>query len=395
MSQPVSMMPLAGMDNASRDDAALQVGGQERRLYLRDALNVDILDTRRAAMRPGLRKVTGQPLCDLWQSSLHGGVFGTLGSQWVKVKPADWSTQPLADIGAGVVSHLDLNGMVLAAGPAGIFQYNGQAAQRFTLDTPPAPLVSAGSGSLEPGAYGVALAWLRGALESPLSAMAACTVGQGGALDITLPLCLDATVTGMRLYLTRQNGGELLRAEDHPAGAAAVSVPLLPRLGAAAQFQHMQPMPTGQYLGLWRGRLVTAQGRVLRFSEALAYHLHDPRHGFVQMPQRITFVQPVDGGLWVGQVDHVAFLSGSQPNELTLFRKTAQPPVPGSAVPLDAQTAGQGAGAAVVAWLAGNGYVTGGPNGDIAEPQAGRLTGIAGQRGSTVVAARRLTTAVT
>lgn len=397
--KPTSIYPLAGIDNASPYDDALQVKGarsQGSHTFLRDAVNVDISDTGRASMRPGLRKVSGAALTDLWQSPLHRDTFATLGDQWVKVDPATWDCQKLATIGDGPVSHLVLNSMVLVAGPAGILQYDGTAARRFTLDAPPAPLVSPGAGSLEPGSYGVAVAWLRGTTESPLSAITHCTVGANGSLAVTLPMCLDSAVTHARLYLTRQNGGELLRGGDYAVDTASVELPLLPKLGAAPQFQHKEPMPTGAYLAYWRGRLITARANVLRFSEALAYHIHDPRHGFVQMPQRITFVHPVDGGIWVGQVDHAAFLAGTALGEMTLYRKTAKAPVPGSTVALDAEdTDGlAGNGGAVVAWMAENGFVLGSPDGSVVEKHGRRLGGIAGNQGSSAVFANRLITAI-
>lgn len=396
--KPVSIYPLAGIDNASGRDDALQVRGKAPHNFLRDAVNVDISGTGRASMRSGLRKVSGAALVNLWQSALHRDTFATLGDQWVKVDVRTWDSQPLATVGDGPVSHLVLNGAVLVAGPAGIFQYDGTAAQRFTLDVPPAPMVipSPGAGSLGSGTYGVAVAWLRGATESPLSAITHNTVGIGALLTVTLPLCMDSTVTHVRLYLTRQNGGELLRGEDYPISTAYVGLPLLPKLGAPPPFQHKEPMPTGEYLSYWRGRLLTARANVLRFSEALAYHVHDPRHGFVQMPQRITFVHPVDGGIWVGQVDHVAFLAGSALGELALYRKTAKAPVPGSAIALDAEDAGDvaGGGGAVVAWLAENGYVLGAPDGSVVEKHDGRLHAIAGSRGSSAALAGRLTTAI-
>ncbi len=394
--KPVSIYPLAGIDNASGRDDALQVQGKAPHNFLRDAVNVDISDTGRASMRSGLRKVSGAALANLWQSTLHRDTFATLGDQWVKVDVRTWDSQPLATVGDGPVSHLVLNGAVLVAGPAGIFKYDGTAAQRFTLDAPPAPMVSPGAGSLESGTYGVAVAWLRGSTESPLSAITHCTVDASGALAVTLPMCLDSTVTHARLYLTRQNGGELLRGEDYPISTAYVELPLLPKLGAPPPFQHKEPMPTGEYLSYWRGRLLTARANVLRFSEALAYHVHDPRHGFVQMPQRITFVHPTDGGVWVGQVDHVAFLAGSALGELVLHRKTAKAPVPGSAIALDAEDAGDdaGGGGAVVAWLAENGYVLGAPDGSVVEKHGRRLGGIAGNQGSSAVFANRLITAI-
>lgn len=394
--KPFSMMPMAGIDNTS-DDEDLQVGGQAPRLFLREALNVNISESGRLRMRPGRRKVSAAALSSVWQSPLHRDVFGLLGDQWVKVDPVTWSTQSLATIGAGPLSHVVLNSQVLAAGSDGIYAYDGHAARRFALGVPPPPMVTPGAGALELGAYGVALAWLRGAMESPLSPMTQCTVGSSGALSILLPLCPDPSVTGVRLYLTSQNGGELARGEDYPIALQNLDVPLIPKRGAAAQFRYMEPMPTGEYLGYWRGRLVVARGSVLRFSEALAYHVHDPMHGFVQMPQRITFLHPVDGGLWVGQVDHVAFLAGSTPAELVMARKTAKAPVPGSAVALDAEAAGEisSGGASTVAWLAANGYVLGSPSGSVVETQAGRLSGIAGNRATSIVFGKRLLTAVT
>ena len=391
----IPIAPLAGIDNASVRDDALQVGGNAPKVYLRDAVNV-VIDNARASMRAGLRQVTSTPYADLWQSPLHGDTFARLGAQWVKVNTADWTHEVLAEVGEGALSHLVLNGTVLVAGPAGIFQYNGSVARPFTLDTPPDPVVTASTGSLEAGDYGVAVAWLRGALESPLSPMTRHTAAVAGGLQVLLPMVLDPTITGVRMYLTRHNGGELLRGEDYPAGTTVVNLPILPKLGAPAQFRHMDPMPSGQYLGLWQGRLVVAQGRTLRFSEAMAYHVHDPRHGFVQMPQRITFVAPVDGGLWVGQVDHVAFLRGAAPQELVLERKTSRAPVPGSAVALASDEAGEasGSGRAAVAWLSSAGFAMGTPDGGIIEPQAQRLRGIGATAGSTVVQHGRLTTAL-
>src|SRR5690606_41882378 len=104
---------------------------------------------------------------------------------------------------------------------------------------------------------------------------------------------------------------------------------------------------------------------VLSVSEPRALHINDPRHGFVQMPQRITFVAPVDGGLWVGQSDHVAFLAGQDLRDLTLSRKRCAPPVPGSAVVVDGSIAKETGGRQAVAWLSGNGHVLGLPDGTL------------------------------
>lgn len=391
-----SLMPLAGMNNVA-EDAALKQGGENPKLYLRDALNVNLSPAGKASLRPSTRRVSDRPFRHLWQSPLHGDVFGVLGDQWGKVNTGDWSIEPLARIGEGDVSHEVLNNLVCVAGPAGIIAFNGQRSERMALDTPAPPLVLAGQGALGQGTYGAAVAWLRGQLESARSAIAFVDVGERGSLEITLPMCLDETVTGARLYLTRANGGELLLAGDHPIGADPISMPTLPELGRPSQFRNLSPMPTGRFLKYWRGRLMTARANLLRFSEAMAYHLHDERYGFVQMAQRITFVQPVDGGIWVGQVDHVAFLGGTELGNLSISRRQSRAPVPGSAILVAAEIVGVDVspdGSPVVVWLAENGYVMGTSAGAIVEVHASVLTGITGQAGTSVVLDRRLLTAV-
>lgn len=393
--KPITIGPLAGIDNASKRDDALQIGGQERRVYLRDAVNV-VIDNARASMRKGLRQVTPVPYTDLWQSPLHGDTFARLGDKWVKANTSDWSHEVLAAVGDGPLSHLVLNGKVLVSAPGGLFEFDGREAKRLVLDVPPGPMLSVSAGALVGGQYGMAVAWLRGKTEGPLSPMTSITVPQDGQIDAILPMAFDPTVTGGRLYCTRPDGGELLRLGDYPSTGTAVALPTLPTLGAPAPFPHMEPMPTGRYLGQWRGRLVVAVGSVLRFSQALAYHVHDVRHDFVQMPQRITFVAPVDGGLWVGQVDHVAFLRGTALQELVFERKTSRAPVPGSTVALASDEAGEaaGGGRAAVAWLSSVGFVLGTPDGGIIEPQSKRLRGISAAAGSTVVQHGRLTAAL-
>lgn len=393
--KPINIGPLAGIDNASERDDALQVGGQERRLYLRDAVNV-VIDNARASMRKGIRQATQTPYADLWQSTLHGDAFARLGDKWVKVNTSDWSHEVLTTVGDGPMSHLVLNGKVLVAAPGGLFEFDGRAAKRLVLDVPPGPMLTVGAGALVGGKYGLAVAWMRGQTEGPLSPMTTITVPQDGRIDAILPMAFDPAVTGVRLYSTRPDGGELLRLGDYPSTGAAVALPTLPTLGAPAPFPHMEAMPTGHYLSQWRGRLVVSIGSVLRFSQAMAYHVHDVRHDFVQMPQRITFVAPVDGGLWVGQVDHVVFLRGSSPADLVLERKTSRAPVPGSLVELHSDEAGEaaGGGRAAVAWLSSVGFVLGTPDGGIIEPQSKRLRGISAAAGSTVVRHGRLTTAL-
>jgi hypothetical protein len=392
----IPLLPIAGM-NSEYDDDALVVGGDARRIYVRDALNIDISPRGKVRLRKGAQKVTDQALSNIWQSPLHGDVFGTKGSAWGRISPDSWEFTPLAEIGSGPISHEILNNLVAVAGPAGIFTYDGAAVRRLGIMEPPAPLVTdEGGGALGSGSYGVAVSYLRGAQESGLSAIAQVSVTDGAFLSVWLAPAVDPTATGIRLYMTRQNGGELARVGDYPASGGSERFSTVPTLGMPPQFMNKSQMPTGGFLRYWRGRLLTASRNVLRWSEPMAYHLHDPRYGWLQMPQRITFVAPVDGGIWIGQVDHVAFLSGSSPDSLQVQRLRSQAPVPGSAIILDSDTAGDAAqgGQATALWLAGNGYVLGTASGQIIELHKGVMGDIAADFGQSVVFDGRVITVV-
>lgn len=388
----IRLMPFAGIDNVS-DDTALRRGGEVPAVFARDAVNLDATSDGGLRLRPGLRKVSASRLRDLWHSPLHGDTFARdEGGYLVRVDRADWSTERLGYVGDGELAYMEQGMQVLVSGAEGLFRFDGASLAPLSLPVPPAPMVSLGDdGSLPAGRYSLAVSWSRGGLESPLSALAAVEVPAGRGLTVTLPLCFDASVAQVTLYCSEPNGGRLQRLNSYPISTSLVAVPALGALGAEPRFAHMEPMPGGRYLAHWQGRLLTARRNVLRFSEPMAYHVHDPRHGFVQLPQRITFVAPVDGGVWIGQVDHVAFLRGVDLRELTLERRKTAAPVPGSALLVDSNVLGdQAGGRAGAAWLAANGHVLGTADGAVIEPRARQVAGIHGAAGQTVAIGSKL-----
>lgn len=398
------LFPIAGMNNVSADDA-LQLGGDTPRLFVRDALNVDITETGRVSLRKGASKVTELNFKNIWQSPLHKDVFATLGDQLVKLNPINWQYEVLATIGTGHVNFEVINNLVYIAGVIEIYTYNGISIQPLTIDTPAPPLLNQiDEGALKSGSYNIAISWLRGQQESALSQLSSINDDQSNdgydqlsfGIQVNLPYCLDQSITHVRIYMSDRNGGELLRHSDHPISTSSVTIHSLD-LGMTARFKGLSPMPTGRYMKYWKGRLLTADKNILRFSEPLAYHLHDEKFGFVAMPQRITFILPVDGGIWVGQVTHVVFLTGNKPQDMTFQAKTTLSPIPDSAIEIDMNDIGsdisQG-GNSTALWLAENGYVVGTSSGQVIELHSGKLKGITAKYARSVRLGRRITTIV-
>lgn len=387
-----SFMPCRGIDNIS-EDAAMVQGGKEPFVFMRDVVNANVTPAGKIDMIASGGKVTDSKYQNLWQSPLHKDVFAVIDGMWVKVNTNDWTHEDLEIIGgsSNTVSHTVLNNLVLVAGARGIFTYDGNVCQSLTIEAPPSPVAYGGTGN-DQQTRSIAISWLRGSMESSLSDY----VSAGESCNITLPMVFDTTVTGVNIYATTIGGTDMQLAGTRDRAATNFAIAKDHKLGMAAQFAYLSPMPTGKYLCYWRGRLITATANVIQFSEPMAYHLHDERHGFVQTSQRITFVQPVNGGIWVGQVDHVIFIEGSQPDDMNITIKSSSAPIPDSAIQVSSSEIGEIAegGDQAVVWLAANGYVAGNSSGQMVEYQAGRIDNIAANSGTTVRLARRLLTAV-
>lgn len=386
-----SFMPCFGIDNVS-EDAAMVQGGKDPFVFVRDALNVNVTPAGKVDMIASGGKVTDNTYKHIWQSPLHKDVFAVLGNDLVKVNTADWTHEAIATIGnGGTVVYEVLNNHVVAANKNGLFVYDGKTCQPLTIDRPPMPISYGGIDDTQQ-TRSIAISWLRGSMESSLSDY----VTAGASTDVVLPMVFDPTITAVNIYATSLGGTDMQLAGTVSSNATSYKIEADHALGMAAQFAHLSPMPTGKFLCYWRGRLITATANVIRFSEPLAYHLYDERHGFIQTSQRITFIQPVENGLWVGQSDHVIFIQGTSPDGMTISIKSAQAPVPNSAIQIPSNDIGEVAegGSLVTVWLASNGYVAGSSGGQIIEYQSGRISDISAQSGTTVRFDRRLVTAV-
>lgn len=410
----IKLFPIAGMNNVSADDA-LQRGGDTPKLFVRDALNVDISDTGRIALRKGASQVSALNFKNIWQSPLHRDVFATLDHNVVLVNPVDWNHTILGEnIVSQSATYQVINNLVYICTDIDLFVFDGLALTALNVPIPyfsNEPVMSYG-GQLPYGNYVIAMSLLKNGRESGLSESRLIKIDndltqsnpdfainslkkiQINILELNL-LNIDA----VRVYITTANGSVLRHYDDFNINGLGSTIDILSvdKLGFEAQFENYSPMPVGKFFDYWNGRLVTADKNIIYFSEPMAYHLHDEKYGFVMLPQRITFIVPVDGGIWVGQVDHVVFLSGSQPNEMTFIRKTAHAPVPFSAIMVDSETVGsdisQG-GAKSALWLAENGYVIGTSTGQIIELHAGALKGITAKSGRSVRLGRRIITAL-
>lgn len=376
------LTPLRGMDNVS-DDESMSSFGKTPFVKLRDAVNVNITSAGRMELRDTGTVVTEIPYKNLWQSPLHGDTFGTLNGEMVKIDTADWSHLALNIQVQGTVNYLVVNNFIVISDATALYKYDGLSVEKLTIGTPPTPMLNATDGSLFEGTYNLAISWSKNGRESALSNIMTFE-GEGG-IHLVLPYNYSGDADQVTIYMTERNGSELLKVIALPVITATFTVTNDKDLTRAAQFQNLSPMRTGKFLKLWRGRLLTADKNLLHFSQALNFHLCDERYDFIALPQRVTFVEPVESGIWVGQSNSVVFLSGSDVRDLRLVQTGAKAPVPGTALRVNSDLLGEAAaGLESVLWLAENGYCVGTPSGNLVEAHANTLKGITAKGGQSV-----------
>ena len=155
----------------------------------------------------------------------------------------------------------------------------------------------------------------------------------------------------------------------------------------------LAPLPGGHAVAYWNGRLVVARGNSLLWSEPLRYGVFNPLANFAQFEERITWLAPLEAGLYIGLRSSVRFLRGADPAAFAQLRVGGRSWARCGAT---IKTAGmdpevsQGA-AEVAAWLTERGFAVGLPSGQVIHPQADRLNNLPLGTGRMVVLGDRIT----
>lgn len=341
------------------------------------ALDVNIGRTGEVSRRGGFVEASDMCHKNLWQAD--GFMLATCGAVLTAIHPNGARHVIHPALGHERVWYCNLpdgrttftNGLIHG-------MTDGLTGWGWSVPTPPAT----GSakdvpGALNKGRYSCHLTFRRisdGAESATVSAPPT-QIDLGGIYLSGLPI-LDGHE--LLVYLSTPDGeGAYLAGRtttDEFLFTSAVHTLVLPcrTLGARA-------FPAGTYTGFWRGRVVVAQDNVLWASRANAPHLLDWRD-FKQFPSRITAVQPVDDGIYVGTEKDLVFLSGTTWDQLAFVPTKRGPVVTGSGVsaPGARLKLGDGAGVGTAMLCIADGRVVAGFSG-------GQTSSLTGDRYKTTV----------
>lgn len=380
-------LPITGIDMLS-NETALPPGA------VRSAVNIDIGRSGHFSRRSGYtRHVPRAGMHSLYHAAQKGL---TVVAQDAGLHALDTGTLmttllfPLNS--ADKLEYVEYNGNLYFSSRTtiGWVPKDADAARPVGVPVPAAPLLSAAAGSLLPGSYGVVLTFVddRGE-ESGASELRTITLPKGGGVRMeNLPLHAG---WALRAYLTSADGDVLRSAAQFPA-VFPTYVVADDAQGGELTTQFLVPMPPGDIIRWHNGRLYTAHLNLLRFSQALRPHLHNPAHGLIPFSGSISFVEAVADGIYVGDSRGVWFLSGADPTNFSYLLVSSHRAVLGSSMvtsPKNFPPKQVPVELPVAVWLSEAGYVVGMPGGQAIELQPDRVIVRAGLVGRSALLQRR------
>ena len=350
---------------------------------LRNAVNVDIDSTGRIKRRQGYQRLLAGQAHSLWADA--NNLLLVLDGDLVRVNPDTPETTLIrADVGTDPISYAQVANLLYYGNRTvrgRLDLYTGTHYNAFGPANPEgAPTLMVGSeGALPAGTYQLVLTFIS-ALGEESGAGLASTIELTTAGSIRLTHIPQGDASKVRIYCTTPNGIELLKQTDLVKGITEYELTTITR-GKLLATQFLEPLPAGDLLRYFRGRLYLADGPVVWHSQPIHYGLYAPDDDYLPpFAADITLLEPVEEGIYIG-AGGTWFLHGSGPADFVLRFIDAETPIPGTglSVPvelIDSQLTGRAA-----YWMTPSGPALGMPNGLVKYPTRDSLPGFSATSG--------------
>lgn len=331
-----------GMNNRRPDFKLEKREGGRVDSFVRAAVNTDITAEGSAKRRRGYANFFSGARChSLWANATGTQMFFADGTELKRVT-GSLDAPAVTTVATG----LSAAPLSLVEDPTGQIYYTDGVQLRVIssgadrpLGTPmmgTTPLAAASSGgALTEGRYQLAATFVGAdGQESGSTQPQSLEVAADGAITITgLPAAWPAGVTGMRLYLTTPNGATLMRAHYTDTPTTSFTFASLPLLGARCPSVLLVPMPAGQIVRIFNGRLLVASGSMLVYSEPWAFALRNPSRNYIPFSSQITMLEVCDDGFYVAADNTYWVGNDITASDLTMVRPFGAVPRTGAAVP--------------------------------------------------------------
>lgn len=378
MAGPFPLGPWPGGVNNRAPEHALPTNEDGQVVALRQGVNVDLDDAGWPRLRQGrVQRVTATRAHSLFAAdhALLANVDGDLIA---------YARAPDGSLAAQATVRADIGPRYVTAAQVGedVYWSNELELRRMDADfgdhagaipTPRSPTIAAASsGGLVAGEYLVSLTWKAAdGRESGACNPIAIDITEGqGILLTNLPLSADGAAT-LQVWLSPANPDPdtivLYHVRDLPAGTAGYSIGAHHPGRALETLWHL-PLPPGQIVRPWNGRLLVAAGNLLCWSPALRVGLMH-QDSALRFGERLTLLEPAgegisSPGIFVADHKRTYFLGGDRPEAWQKRIVYPHPAVPGVSTIAPGTAFGLETAEPMVCWLASNGvFCLGAPSG--------------------------------
>lgn len=276
--------------------------------FLRDAVNVDVTDAKRLRLRKGFKlAIPGEYAHSVWSDG-GDSFYVDNGTLYRLREEASGVARDVVRTGLApshTLSYARSNGEVVFSNGLVIERIVGTATAPLVYPAPnPAPtarLVT--SGSLPESVYIFCFAYVDAAgavgLGSPVFSLRG-----GGGIEFDIPAPPQGMLT--RVYVSSPGDDVPQHLVDSAGGTVLYALPEW--TGAPCPTLHKQALPPGRIVREFNGRLCSAVGDTLYYSDA--YHQGVMAStNYIPFPEEITIFEPCDNGAFL-VADRTYWLSG-------------------------------------------------------------------------------------
>lgn len=318
-------------------------GGWEQRVAQNvDFTNIDQVTGRNSALkRPGYEKIISL-------TGAHSGFYydrdkflcgSDLGICLVTPKNSSYEVIASLQNTKALISWVQHNGM--------FYWTNGEENGRIKLGANgPWGIERAGrpgistsaTGGMPAGKYQVVCIFLRGREEGGAGKGVPVTVAAGGGIQLTnIPQPQDATIDGIRIYITRQNTDAFQRYDDIAVGTTSLLITEKEKLGKRLETQFYDIPPVGHLITKREGDIAIAVRNILYICMPQRPWLFKRSEATFPFLEDITFLEGTGDGYYVSS-DRLYFIKWDSKEEV--YKDEMLPPgyepIPGSAMSVPA-----------------------------------------------------------
>lgn len=361
----------------------------------RASANIDVTDTGGIRRRVGYQRVVSVPGArGLW-SNRHRAFYAVAqnlysfdGQNSVLLHTGLHPHNPLAYCAIEPTVYVTDGASGYAISPVGVVR-------RWSPPEPARqPVATALSyGGLTAGRYMVAVTHAyAGGTESGTSSSTVVDVPDGGGIQLA-DFPVPPSDVNFRVYVSNANGTELFFYGAVPPTVLTVDITSRP-LGRKLTTMFKSSLPAGQHLGYFQGRLYSASGNLMYWSEPMTYGLTDLSRNYVMLSSPFTMIAGLPegaGGMFVASEHRTLFLRGNNPAQFEQIEAYPYGVVSGTLTYVAASMLGmEGESHSLPVWMSRNGvFCVGMPNGKVSPVNEATFAAAVGNSGASMFRMQR------